>query len=67
MIALRQDLDDAAGDAEGPLGGLVGIGIGAQHDGCAPIPGPGELVAQHLGGIGLVEEATLEVETCGEP
>ena len=63
VVAAIQHFEDAAGDAEAALDGLIGIGVGAERDGARPVAGPGELALEQRGRVFLVEQPSLEIES----
>ena len=62
-----QHLEDLAGDAEPALDRLVRVGVGAQRDDPAAVFRVAELPLQDPGGVGLGEQAGLEVQPGREP
>ncbi len=62
MAALRQHLEDAAGDLELALERLVGVGVGAERDRPAAVPRVGELALEDLCRVVLGEQPGLEIE-----
>ena len=62
MPTVFENLQNRTGDTKLSLGGLVGIGVGAEHHGRAGVAGSRELAREKLGGFGLVEDTTFEVE-----
>jgi len=63
MAGFEQDFEDRARDAQPALHRLVWVGVRAEHDRPAAVRGPRELGAQQRGGVGLVRQLRLEIET----
>ena len=57
---VQQQLEDPAGEPELPLGGLVAVGGGADDQRMAAQPRGIERAGQHLGDVGLDQDALLE-------
>lgn len=62
MTEALQHLQHAAGDAEGALNGLVGIGVGAEGDWLRLIAGTRQFAFQQFGQIRLEHQPGLEIE-----
>jgi hypothetical protein len=61
MPGLGEHFEDTAGEAEFALDRLIGVGVGAEHDRRTPVARRPELPPQQRGGLGLGEQAALEV------
>ena len=66
MAVMVEDFQDGAGEAQGPLDGLVGVGVGAEGDRAGDVAGLGELALELFGDVGLEGEAGFEVEAGGQ-
>ena len=63
MARFEEHLEQVAGNAEFDLGGLVGVGVGAEGDRLGPIVSSRKLTTQSLGSVGLGNNARLEIQT----
>lgn len=66
LATFDHDLEGAAGDLQGSLHRLVGIGDAGDHDGLGEPFGFCEFTAEELGGVVLGEDGGFEVEAAGE-
>ena len=66
MMKALQHLQQAAGDLQLPLDGLVGVGVGAELDELGHIAGARQLLLEQLDRIGLVKKFALEVQSRGQ-
>ena len=62
MAGPVQHFQKLAHDAEALLDRLIGVGVGADGDGAYLIARPGQLLFQQPGGVGLGEQAALEIQ-----
>ncbi len=62
MPIAQQHLENPAGDPLFTLDRLIGIGVGPQRDWRTLVAAPGQLLFQHIGGIGLGDQLRFEIQ-----